>query len=293
MFSDFTRHDIDVGAGQRIHCVKGGSGPALLLLHGHPQTHAIWHKVAARLAERHTVIAADLRGYGDSTKPAGLPGHANYAKRIMALDQIALMRHFGFAHFDVLAHDRGARVAYRMALDHPDVVRRLVTLDIAPTLAMYEKTSMAFAMAYYHWFFLIRPAPFPETLINSHPDDYLRHTIGGRSAGLAPFTDEAYAEYLRCLRDPATVHGICEDYRAGASIDLEHERADLAAGRKIAGPMLALWGAHGAVGQCFDPLAEWRRLASRVSGQALECGHYIPEEAPDALLAEVLPFLAD
>jgi haloacetate dehalogenase len=293
MFSNFTTHDVDVGDGQIIHCVKGGSGPALLLLHGHPQTHVIWHKVAGRLAERHTVIAADLRGYGDSGKPAGLPGHVNYSKRVMAFDQLALMRHFGFARFDVLAHDRGARVAYRMALDHPDAVRRLVTLDIAPTLAMYEKTTMAFATAYYHWFFLIRPAPFPETLIDSHPDDYLRHTIGGRSAGLAPFTDEAYAEYLRCLRDPATVHGICEDYRASAGIDLEHERADLAAGRKIACPMLALWGAHGAVGKCFDPLAEWRLLASQVSGRALDCGHYIPEEAPDALLAEVLPFFAD
>jgi haloacetate dehalogenase len=211
----------------------------------------------------------------------------------MAADQVALLRHFGFERFDVLAHDRGARVAYRMALDHPDVVRRLVTLDIAPTLAMYEKTTMAFAMAYYHWFFLIRPAPFPETLISSHPEDYLRHTIGERSAGLAPFTDEAYAEYLRCLRDPASVHGICEDYRASASIDLEHERADLAAGRKIACPMLALWGAHGTVGKCFDPLAEWRLLASRVAGRALDCGHYIPEEAPDTLLAEVLPFFAD
>jgi haloacetate dehalogenase len=293
MFSDFTTHDVDVGDGQIIHCVKGGSGPALLLLHGHPQTHVIWHKVAGRLAERHTVIAADLRGYGDSSKPAGLPGHANYAKRVMALDQVALMRHFGFECFDVLAHDRGARVAYRMALDHPDVVRRLITLDIAPTLAMYEKTTMAFAMGYYHWFFLIRPAPFPETLIGSHPEDYLRHTIGGRSAGLAPFTEAAYAEYLRCLRDPATVHGICEDYRASAGIDLEHERADLAAGRKIECPMLVLWGEHGTVGKCFDPLAEWRQLASQVSGRALDCGHYIPEEAPDTLLAEALRFFAD
>ncbi|MFS2136135.1 alpha/beta fold hydrolase [Duganella sp. Dugasp56] len=291
MFPHFEQHTIDVGD-VPIHCVKGGSGPGLLLLHGHPQTHAIWHKVAPQLAERYTVIAADLRGYGDSGKPAGLPDHSNYSKRAMAADQLRLMRHFGHERFLVLAHDRGARVAYRMALDHPAAVSRLVTLDIAPTLAMYEKTSMAFATAYYHWFFLIRPAPFPETLINSHPGDYLKHTIGGRSAGLAPFTDEAYAEYLRCLRDPATVHGICEDYRASATIDLEHERADLAAGRKIACPMLALWGAHGAVGQCFDPLAEWRALASDVRGKALDCGHYIPEEAPQALLDEVLPFLS-
>ncbi|MFS2007107.1 alpha/beta fold hydrolase [Duganella sp. CT11-25] len=289
MFPHFERHTVDVG-GIHINCIKGGSGPALLLLHGHPQTHAIWHKVAPQLAERYTVIAADLRGYGDSGKPAGLPDHSNYAKRVMAADQLSLMRHFGHQRFLVLAHDRGARVAYRMALDHPEAVSRLVTLDIAPTLAMYEKTSMAFATAYYHWFFLIRPAPFPETLINSHPGDYLKHTIGGRSAGLAPFTDEAYAEYLRCLQDPATVHGICEDYRASAGIDLDHERADLAAGRKIACPMLALWGAHGAVGKCFDPLAEWQALAANVRGHALDCGHYIPEEAPQALLDQVLPF---
>jgi haloacetate dehalogenase len=289
MFPHFERHTVDVG-GIHINCIKGGGGPALLLLHGHPQTHAIWHKVAPQLAERYTVIAADLRGYGDSGKPAGLPDHSNYAKRVMAADQLSLMRHFGHQRFLVLAHDRGARVAYRMALDHPEAVSRLVTLDIAPTLAMYEKTSMAFATAYYHWFFLIRPAPFPETLINSHPGDYLKHTIGGRSAGLAPFTDEAYAEYLRCLQDPATVHGICEDYRASAGIDLDHERADLAAGRKIACPMLALWGAHGAVGKCFDPLAEWQALAADVRGHALDCGHYIPEEAPQALLDQVLPF---
>ncbi|NGZ87670.1 alpha/beta fold hydrolase [Duganella aceris] len=289
MFPNFERHTIDVG-GIHINCVKGGSGPALLLLHGHPQTHAIWHKVAPQLAERYTVIAADLRGYGDSGKPPGLPDHSNYSKRVMAEDQLRLMRRFGHDRFLVLAHDRGARVAYRMALDHPQAVERLVTLDIAPTLAMYEQTSQAFATAYYHWFFLIRPAPFPETLINSHPGEYLKHTIGGRSAGLAPFTDAAYAEYLRCLQDPATVHGICEDYRASAGIDLDHERADLAAGNKITCPMLALWGAHGTVGKCFDPLAEWQALAADVRGHALDCGHYIPEEAPQALLDQVLPF---
>ncbi|MES2264811.1 MAG: alpha/beta hydrolase [Pseudomonadota bacterium] len=290
MFPNFEQRAIDVD-GIRINFVQGGSGPALLLLHGHPQTHAIWHKVAAELAAHFTVVAADLRGYGDSDKPAGLPDHSNYAKRAMAQDQLGLMRRLGFERFAVMAHDRGARVAYRMALDHPASVSKLVTLDIAPTLAMYEKTTMEFAIAYYHWFFLIRPAPFPETLINSHPADYLKHTIGGRSAGLAPFTPQAYAEYLRCLQDPATVHGICEDYRASAGIDLDHERADLAAGRKIACPMLAMWGAHGAVGKCFDPLAEWQQLAHDVRGLALDCGHYIPEEAPDQLLAQALPFL--
>lgn len=291
MFSGFEKRTVSVD-GIRINFVKGGSGPALLLLHGHPQTHVIWHKVSAELAQHFTVVAADLRGYGDSEKPVGLDDHSNYSKRIMAHDQVGLMKQLGFERFSVMAHDRGARVAYRMALDHPDRVTRLVTLDIAPTLAMYEKTTMEFAMAYYHWFFLIRPAPFPETLINGSPDAYLKYHMGSRSAGLAPFTDEAYAEYLRCIRDPATVHGICEEYRASAGIDLEHERADRAAGRKIECELLALWGADGAVATCFDPLAEFRQIARSVSGKALDCGHYIPEEAPQALLAEALPFLA-
>lgn len=291
MFADFERGQADID-GIPIHYVKGGSGPPLLLLHGHPQTHAIWHQVAPELARHFTVIAADLRGYGDSGKPPGLPDHGNYAKRVMALDQLGLMRHFGYQRFAVLAHDRGARVAYRMALDHPEVVTRLVLLDIAPTLAMYEQTTMAFATAYFHWFFLIRPAPFPELAISANPDAYLKATMGSRSAGLAPFAPQAYAEYLRCLQDPATAHGICEDYRAAATIDLEHERADLAAGRQITCPLLVLWGAHGTVAQCFDPLVEWQPLALDLRGMALPCGHYIPEEAPDLLLAQALPFLS-
>jgi len=291
MFSGFEHGVAEVNDTQ-INYLRGGSGPALLLLHGHPQTHVIWHKVAERLASSFTVIAADLRGYGDSGKPAGLADHSNYSKRTMGQDQIALMAQLGHPQFLLMGHDRGGRVAYRMALDHPHAVRKLVLLDIAPTLAMYEQTSMAFATAYYHWFFLIRPAPFPELLIGSHPEAYLQHTIGGRSAGLAPFTPQAYAEYLRCLSDPATIHGICEDYRASAGIDLEHERHDLALGNKIQCETLVLWGAQGVIEKCFQPLQEWRRLVSRLSGKALACGHYIPEEAPDALLAEVLPFFA-
>lgn len=289
MFSGFEHGMADVN-GTQINYIRGGSGPALLLLHGHPQTHVIWHKVAQQLASRFTVIAADLRGYGDSGKPAGLPDHSNYSKRNMGQDQIDLMAQLGFPQFLLMGHDRGGRVAYRMALDHPHVVSKLVLLDIAPTLAMYEQTDMAFATAYFHWFFLIRPAPFPELLIGSHPEEYLKHTIGGRSAGLAPFTPQAYAEYLRCLSEPATIHGICEDYRASAGIDLEHERLDLAAGRKIQCETLVLWGAHGVIEKCFKPLQEWQHLASKLSGKALACGHYIPEEAPDALLAEVVPF---
>ncbi len=233
MFDDFESVSVETD-GTHIQAWKGGTGPALLLLHGHPQTRAIWHRVAPVLARHFTVVAADLRGYGDSGKPAGLPDHANYSKRRMAQDQVDLMRALGFERFDVLSHDRGARVAVRLALDHPEAVRRLVTLDIAPTLAMYEQTSFAFARAYWHWFFLVRPAPFPETLIEADPDLYLKQTIGARSAGLKPFTPQAYAEYLRCLSAPGTAHGICEDYRASITIDLEHDRADLAAGRKLA-----------------------------------------------------------
>jgi haloacetate dehalogenase len=291
MYENFRPVENRTTDGIVIRGVRGGSGPALLLLHGHPQTRAIWHKVADLLAESFTVVITDLRGYGDSDKPAGLPDHGNYAKRRMAADQVELMRSLGLATFAVIAHDRGARVAARMALDHPGTVTKLVTLDVAPTHAMYEQTDFAFARAYWHWFFLIRPAPFPETAIRADPDLYLKQTIGARSAGLKPFTAEAYAEYLRCLSDPATAHGICEDYRAAASIDLEHDRADLAAGRTIEAPMMALWGADGVVGQCFDPLAEWRRFNQGVTGGPLPCGHYIPEEAPDCLLERVMPFL--
>ncbi|MDR5773378.1 MULTISPECIES: alpha/beta hydrolase [unclassified Caballeronia] len=292
MFEGFDELSISVD-GIRIHAIKGGQGPALLLLHGHPQTHAIWHEVAPALAEHFTVIAADLRGYGDSDKPAGAPDHSNYSKRRMALDQVGLMRALGHASFAVIGHDRGGRVAARMALDHPAVVTRLVTLDVAPTLAMYEQTSFDFARAYWHWFMLVRPAPFPETLIRADPDLYLRQTIGARSAGLAPFTAEAYAEYLRCLSDPATAHGICEDYRASVSIDLEHDRATLASNERIECPFMALWGEEGVIEQCFDPLREWRAYAPQVEGEALPCGHYIPEEAPAILLEHVLPFLTN
>ncbi|WCM18582.1 alpha/beta hydrolase [Paraburkholderia bryophila] len=290
MFADFIDASAEVD-GIRINAIRGGNGPALLLLHGHPQTHAIWHEVAPTLARHFTVIAADLRGYGDSGKPPGTHDHSNYSKRRMAADQVALMHAQGFSQFAVIGHDRGGRVAARMALDHPQAVTKLVTLDVAPTLAMYEQTSFAFARAYWHWFFLVRPAPFPETLIRADADLYLKQTIGARSAGLAPFTAPAYAEYLRCLSDPATAHGICEDYRASISIDLDHDRASLDEGQKIGCAFLALWGAQGVIEQCFEPLAEWRQWSAQVSGEALPCGHYIPEEAPELLLERVLPFL--
>lgn len=291
LFPGFEPRRIAVDDGVRIAAIVGGSGPPLLLLHGHPQTHAIWHRVAPQLARHRTVVAADLRGYGDSDKPLGAPDHANYAKRRMALDQVALMRGLGFDRFDVLAHDRGARVAHRLALDHPQAVRRLVLLDIAPTLAMYEQTGEAFARAYWHWFFLIQPATLPERLIQADPAAYVRDVMGRRSAGLAPFDARALAEYQRCLALPGAAHGLCEDYRASAGIDLDHDRADRDAGRVVESPLLVLWGEQGVVHRCFQPLAEWRRVARQVTGEALPCGHYIAEEAPQALLDRVLPFM--
>lgn len=290
MFEGFDKHRVAVN-GVEINAVRGGSGPALLLLHGAPQSHVMWHKIAGRLAERFTVVATDLRGYGDSSKPEGLPDHGNYAKRVMAQDQVDVMRHFGVERFRIVAHDRGARVAHRLAIDHPASVDRLVVLDIAPTLAMYEQTSMEFARAYFHWFFLIQPAPFPETMINADAAFYWKRTVGRRREGLKPFTPEALHEYLRCFQDPATVHGLCEDYRASATIDLEHDGADRTAGRQVEAPMLALWAEQGAVNRCFKPLEEWRRVARQVEGHTLPCDHYIAEEIPEVLLEALLRFL--
>ena len=290
LFPDFESHWIEVN-GVKIMTRKGGSGRPLLLLHGHPQTHAIWHRVAQQLAKSFTVVMTDLRGYGDSSKPQGTQNHLNYSKRVMALDQIEVMRHFGFAEFDVLAHDRGARVAHRLALDHPKAVKRLVLLDIAPTLAMYEKTSNQFARSYWHWFFLIQPAPMPERLIEADPAAYVRDVLGRRSAGLAPFDARALAEYVRCLELPGTAHSLCEDYRASAGIDLVHDQLDLDKKNFLQQPLLVLWGEQGVVHQCFEPLKEWSKLAKNVQGKALPCGHYIPEEAPELLLQQVQLFL--
>ncbi|WP_026437327.1 alpha/beta fold hydrolase [Acidovorax sp. JHL-9] len=293
LFPGFARQRIPTPDGQQIQTLVGGNGPPLLLLHGHPQTSAIWHKVAPALARQFTLVLADLRGYGESAKPVGDADHANYSKRTMAADMLAVMQHLGHSRFAVLAHDRGARVAHRLAADHPGAVRRMVLLDIAPTLAMYEQTSDAFARAYWHWFFLIQPAPLPERLIEADPAAYIRDVMGRRSAGLAPFDVRALAEYTRCLALPGTAHGICEDYRAAAGIDLVHDRADRDAGHRLGMPLLALWGEQGVVHRCFKPLTEWQRVAAHVRGHALPCGHYIAEEAPEALLAAALPFLLE
>lgn len=278
--------------GVALHTRIGGGGPPLLLLHGHPQTMAMWHRVAPELAQHFTLVLMDLRGYGDSARPPADGDHMAYSKRAMALDAIAVMAHHGFDRFDVLAHDRGARVAHRLALDHPDAVRRLMLLDIAPTLAMYQQTGEAFARAYWHWFFLIQPPPLPEALIASDPARYVRSVMGSRHAGLAPFDPVALAEYERCAALPGTSASICEDYRASATIDLEHDRADVAAGRHLSQPLRVLWGEHGTVARCFDVLALWRERATHVSGHALPSGHYIAEEAPERLVAEALPFFS-
>ncbi|MET0983427.1 MAG: alpha/beta hydrolase [Telluria sp.] len=290
LFPGFRTQPVSVAPGIVIHAIAGGSGEPLLLLHGHPQTHAIWHRVVPVLAQHFTVVACDLRGYGDSSKPPGDPDHGNYSKRTMAADVLAVMRAFGFERFSVLAHDRGARVAHRLAADHPQAVRRMALLDIAPTLAMYEQTGEAFARAYWHWFFLIQPAPLPERLLEADPGAYIADVMGRRSGGLGIFDPRALAEYRRCLALPGAAHGLCEDYRAAAGIDLEHDRADREQGLRLKTPLLVLWGALGVVHRCFDPLKEWKAVAEDVTGEALPCGHYIAEEAPDALLDRVLPF---
>jgi haloacetate dehalogenase len=268
------------------------AGLPLLLVHGHPQTHAMWHKVAPELAKRFKLVLLDLRGYGDSSRPDHDDAHANYSKRVMAEDAVAVMKHFGFDQFNILAHDRGARVAHRLADDHPAKVQRMMLLDIAPTLAMYEQTTQNFAKAYWHWFFLIQPQPLPEALIESDPVRYMRSVMGKRHAGLAAFSKEALEEYERCIQIPGSARGICEDYRASATIDLEHDRVDVLSGNKLAQPLRILWGEHGAVGANFDVLALWRERAHHVSGRSIDCGHYIAEEAPDQVLAEALPFFS-
>jgi haloacetate dehalogenase len=274
-----------------VHYSVGGAGPALLCLAGHPQTRAIWHRVAVSLMQRFTMVLADIRGYGDTSRPPCTEDHAPYSKRAMAQDQIDLMQHLGFAQFSVLAHDRGARVAHRLMLDHPHAVTRAALLDICPTVAMYEGATELFARKYWHWFFLIQKAPLPERLIQADPALYVQSVMGSRHAGLAAFDPRALQEYLRCAALPRWSEGICEDYRAAATIDLEHDRVSRAAGQQVQCPLMVLWGEHGVVHQCFDVLPVWRAYARDVRGQPLPCGHYIPEEAPQALLTALQDFL--
>jgi len=274
-----------------IACLVGGNGPPLLLLHGFPQTKAIWEIVAPELAKNFTVIAPDLRGYGQSSKPHGKEDHSSYSKRSVASDQHALMQALGYPQFFLLGHDRGGRVSHRLAMDFPESVLRLMVLDISPTLTMYDNTTMEFAKGYWHWFFLIQPEPIPETLIAANPEFWIKQHMG-RHAGTGIFTPERWAEYLAGVSDPKTMHAMCEDYRAAATIDLDHDRADRAAGKKLTMPLRVLWGEHGLVNQCFKPIDDWKAVANEVSGQTVPCGHYIPEECPKELIAEAKAFFA-
>jgi haloacetate dehalogenase len=293
-FEAFDERDFDVG-GVHIHARVGGDAslPPLLLLHGYPQTHAIWHKLAPTLAQRHRVVCPDLRGYGDSSKPVGAKDHANYSKRVMAQDMVDVMSALSHERFALVGHDRGGRVAHRLAVDHPDAVTRLCVIDIAPTLTMYDRTDFAFAQAYWHWFFLTQPTPLPETMLASSALQMLRAFLGGLGSGLAAFAPEALAEYERCWAAPEGLHASCEDYRASAGIDLEHDRASDAAGDRIRCQMLVLWGQRGVVGRLFEPIENWQaKCSSTVEGKALPAGHFIPEEVPALVLEELEPFLA-
>lgn len=284
----FQWRDIEVG-GIRIRTAIGGKGPPLLLLHGHPQMHLTWHKVAPALAERFTVVATDLRGYGDSEKPDGGPEHINYSKRAMAADQVGVMKALGFDRFRVVGHDRGGRVAHRLALDAPQAVEKLVVIDIAPTATMYARTNMEFARRYFWWFFLIQPDPLPEKLISADPDFFLENHIAGQIKIPGSVDPRVMAEYRRCYADPAMRHAACEDYRAAAGIDLVHDAED--DDRRVEAPVLALWGARGTVGALYDVVETWREKARHVQGHAIDCGHSPQEEAPEDVLRSLSDFL--
>jgi haloacetate dehalogenase len=288
----FQDHDVDVD-GTRIHAAVGGDGPPVLLLHGYPQSHVMWHRIAPELAERHTVVLADLRGYGDSARPASDPDHASYSKRAMAADQVGLMRQLGFDDFALVGHDRGARVAHRLCLDHPDAVSRVALLDIVPTRHVFTHVDRALATAYYHWFFLAQEPDLPEHLIGADADYYLRRKLAQWSGGdgIEAFAPEAVEEYVRCFSDPDVIRGSCEDYRAGASIDLEHDEVDATAGQRVPCPALVLWGEEGFVGQAYDVLGVWSQYADDVRGHSLGGGHFLAEEEPAATLAALQDFL--
>lgn len=288
LFPGFIRKRVRT-RGATINLVTGGEGPRVLLLHGYPQTHAMWHKVAPALARDYTVVCADLRGYGDSSKPKGIPGHANYSKRAMALDMVEAMAALGFESFNVVGHDRGGRVGHRLARDHARRVQSLTVLDISPTLKMYRSTNMQLAKAYYHWFFLIQEAPLPERLLAGQVPWYILGRLGRGPSKLRHFDKRAVAEYVRAFKDPRTIHATCEDYRAAATIDLVHDQKDLK--KKLQMPVLALWGRQGVIAALFDCLADWREVAADVRGRALQCGHFIAEEKPKELLAELRRFL--
>ena len=291
MFEGFERMRIETSSSERvaINLVRGGSGPPLLMLHGWPQTHVQWHRVAGALAERFTVVCSDLRGHGDSTKPPGGERQANYSKRVMARDQIDVMERLGFSRFALVGHDRGARVGFRLALDHPERVSRLALLDIAPTLTVLDSVDARSASAMYHWFFLTQPFDLPERLVGADPEFYLRWHLRSWSGGRDDFFEPAaVAEYVRCFRDPAAIHSTTEDIRALAGIDAEDDRADLGR-RRIRCPLLVLWAARWKEGDLLEP---WRDWADDVRGRGLDAGHFLAEECPEETAAELLAFLA-
>ncbi len=295
MFEGFTTEQIKT-SGTTINLVRGGNGPPVLLLHGYPQTHVMWHKIAARLAESATVVAPDLRGYGDSGKPPSDGDHNVYCKRTMAGDQLEVMDRLGFDSFHVVGHDRGARVGYRMALDHPDRVKSFTSLDVVPSQAAFENMDSSLAFAWFHWLLMRQPAPLPETLIGNSARDYLDFLLERWTAVEGAITDEAYSEYLRCFSDLETVRATCADYRA-VELDLVHDDADR--GRKLTCPVLVLWGWNmpkrpgWQTGAKLNMLDVWRERANDVRGHAVDCGHFLPEEAPDGTLRELLAFFSD
>ncbi len=278
--------------GVDINLAEGGAGRPLLLLHGYPQTHLMWHRVAPALAREFRVICPDLRGYGDSGKPDSDPDHSAYSKRRMAVDMVSVMAELGYPRFSVAGHDRGARVVHRLCLDYPDQVERACVMDIAPTLHMFEHTDQAFATGYYHWFFLIQPDGLPERMIGQDPGYFLREKLRRWSAPGAVFDEAAVADYVRCFASPGAVHASCEDYRAAVSVDLEHDREDRRAGHRVSCPLLVLWGSRRFVHRTYDVLSVWRDYGEDVSGTALDCGHFLPEEAPEAVQDELRRFFS-
>ena len=290
MFEGFEERFVDTAADVKIHCVVGGSGPPVLLLHGYPQSLALWNGVAPILAEHFTVVCADLRGYGDSSKPKGAPDSSNYSFRAMAVDQITLMHRLGFDRFHMVGHDRGGRTGHRMALDRPEIVQSLAVLDIAPTWTMFMETDRHVAGAYWHWYFLTLPAPFPERLIGADPDYFFEtcfETWGKTPvSGLDP---DVLAQYRRCWRDPAMIHGSCCDYRAAATVDLEHDQEDI--DRRVTCPTLALWGSEGFMHQCFDLEAQWGRRCADLRTATLPGAHFFVDQFPKETAAVLLDFL--
>ena len=290
MFEGFERRQIET-SGTTINLMKGGEGPPLLLLHGYPQTHMMWHKITQRLAQDFTVVVPDLRGYGDSGKPPGDPDHLNYSKRAMAQDQVEVMQQLGFESFLLAGHDRGARVSHRLTKDHPERVSKLAVLDIIPTHRMFQIVDKEMATNTYHWFFLIQPYDYPERMIGAAADYFIRSRFQSERDAAEIFPPEAVAEYVRCFCDPATIHATCEDYRAGASIDLVHDEADL--DKRVNCPLLVLWSASSYVGRTQDVLQVWGEYATDVRGHSLPSGHYLAEERPNETYAALKTFLLE